>query len=940
MYTTTYGTVHPTGLAIGTVGAQPLFFATNNLERVRITNQGNVGIGSSTPWAKLSVASMNATSIVPLFAIGTSSTGTATSTLFRVDGSGDVTITNGGYTGGSPTLTLNDTTSSVIPKFAFQQGGTTKGQIEGGVGLTSSMFFDIGTTRFMSVGYGGYTVQIGRNFSGTALSSLPPNDGLLVEGSVGIGTTTPMWALTIASTTGSQLSLSAGAGIAQWTFRNAGGNLYLSTTTVSGTATSTMPALTILNNGKLGIGTSSPLANFTLVASSSNAFRIDDGTGGNVLSVDSTITSNNAGIDITAGGGQTGNLLNFFSSGGTPLAFFTAAGGFQQNISSSTALRIQDGMSNDVFVVNSTSGNIGIGTTTPYARLAIVDSTTALRDELLIATTTGGIVFRVDSYGRTYGDGAYSSPAADYAEYFYTNSKALQSGEVVCVDVLQNNAVKRCERGADNDVMGIVSTKPSVIGNFTKESQKNASHYAIIGMLGQVDAYVSDENGPIRVGDSLTSASTSPGYAMRADAGESTVGIALESFTPDSTASSTVNKGKIKVLISRRNKSLAVEQIEAMVVERVANMKIEDQVSQMVKDATSNVSLEHLSIDGSVSAGAYETAQESVTSFTLGSSTVTGTIPSTVLTASSTVDLYKLATYNLSGITALAAAIDAQNLRITSLEARVSALESGAVSVATGSPFDLSTSTLSSAFGAVGALIKNGLAQFGTLVADQFVAATNSAGTSSAGTVNILAGNTVAQVNNAYVASSTKVFVTFNSPLSGNWYVSNKQPGSFRVILSAPQTSDVSFDYFLVQTEGQATTTTATSTDRGPSVILGNNLTLPTIVTPPPPAPATPPGTSTPIIDTAAPLVSLLGDAAMQVTIGDTFVDPGAIASDAVDGDLTPHIVVTGTVDTATAGLYTLTYSATDAAGNTGTTSRTVSVVAAPPPPSEGTPTP
>src|SRR6185369_329206 len=68
--------------------------------------------------------------------------------------------------------------------------------------------------------------------------------------SLGVGTTTAILLsqLTIASTSAPQLSLSASTGIAQWTFRNAGGNLYLSTTTVNGTATTSTAALTILGS--------------------------------------------------------------------------------------------------------------------------------------------------------------------------------------------------------------------------------------------------------------------------------------------------------------------------------------------------------------------------------------------------------------------------------------------------------------------------------------------------------------------------------------------------------------------------------------------------------------------------------------------------------------------------------------------------------------------
>ena len=130
------------------------------------------------------------------------------------------------------------------------------------------------------------------------------------------------------------------------------------------------------------------------------------------------------------------------------------------------------------------SGSIGIGTTTPYAKLSIVDTTASLRDVFVISTSTSGLIFKVDSYGATFADGAYTGTGADYAEYFFTNSTNLKSGEVVCVDVLNNNAVKRCERGADNNVMGIVSTKPSVIGNLLS-NENQPSHYAIVGIDGR-----------------------------------------------------------------------------------------------------------------------------------------------------------------------------------------------------------------------------------------------------------------------------------------------------------------------------------------------------------------------------------------------------------------------------------------------------------------------
>ena len=83
--------------------------------------------------------------------------------------------------------------------------------------------------------------------------------------------------------------------------------------------------------------------------------------------------------------------------------------------------------------------------------------------------------------------------------------------------------------------------------------------------------------------------------------------------------------------------------------------------------------------------------------------------------------------------------------------------------------------------------------------------------------------------------------------------------------------------------------------------------------------------------DTTPPTVTLVGDAAMEVAASASFTDPGATALDETDGDITPSIVVSGAVDTAVAGLYTLTYAATDAAGNAASVSRVVTVVEAAP---------
>lgn len=82
------------------------------------------------------------------------------------------------------------------------------------------------------------------------------------------------------------------------------------------------------------------------------------------------------------------------------------------------------------------------------------------------------------------------------------------------------------------------------------------------------------------------------------------------------------------------------------------------------------------------------------------------------------------------------------------------------------------------------------------------------------------------------------------------------------------------------------------------------------------------------------PVLSLNGLSQMEVDKGSTFTDPGCAAE--MNGeDISSQVVVTGTVDTSKSGVYTLTYSATNADGFSASTSRTV-VVTDPTDPKEG----
>jgi hypothetical protein len=77
--------------------------------------------------------------------------------------------------------------------------------------------------------------------------------------------------------------------------------------------------------------------------------------------------------------------------------------------------------------------------------------------------------------------------------------------------------------------------------------------------------------------------------------------------------------------------------------------------------------------------------------------------------------------------------------------------------------------------------------------------------------------------------------------------------------------------------------------------------------------------------DALAPVITLSGDALVGVALNASYADAGATATDNVDTSVTVNS--SGTVDTATVGTYTITYSATDVAGNAAVTkTRTVVV--------------
>ena len=81
------------------------------------------------------------------------------------------------------------------------------------------------------------------------------------------------------------------------------------------------------------------------------------------------------------------------------------------------------------------------------------------------------------------------------------------------------------------------------------------------------------------------------------------------------------------------------------------------------------------------------------------------------------------------------------------------------------------------------------------------------------------------------------------------------------------------------------------------------------------------------VVDTTAPFITLVGDANVSHGLNTAWNDPGATAIDSLDGNLSAQISISGTVDVNRTGANVLTYSVSDASGNSATVvSRIVNV--------------
>ena len=80
------------------------------------------------------------------------------------------------------------------------------------------------------------------------------------------------------------------------------------------------------------------------------------------------------------------------------------------------------------------------------------------------------------------------------------------------------------------------------------------------------------------------------------------------------------------------------------------------------------------------------------------------------------------------------------------------------------------------------------------------------------------------------------------------------------------------------------------------------------------------------VVDKTSPVISLNGNAEVNIAIGSKYQELGYTAEDNIDGDLTSEVEVTNNIDYSKEGKYEIVYKVKDKSGNTGEVIREVSV--------------
>ena len=248
------------------------------------------------------------------------------------------------------------------------------------------------------------------------------------------------------------------------------------------------------------------------------------------------VSSTVGNLRLAADGLGPNNVVDFYSSGTKGLSIGLSPTNSNGSASTTFASFVADqpGSSAFVFLAQNMQASTTAATDRALAVFQTVDTGTA-KNKVWIST--GGNVYAKNSFianSTAYG-------IADVAEYVnLVSGETGEPGDVLVVDLNNPNQYKKSSSAYSKEIAGVISDTGAFLMGASGEGR------APLALAGLVKTKVTDENGPIAIGDYLVSASK-PGYAMKYDetTGKSAglVGMALEPLTE--------GEGKITIMVNK-----------------------------------------------------------------------------------------------------------------------------------------------------------------------------------------------------------------------------------------------------------------------------------------------------------------------------------------------------------------------------------------------------
>ncbi|HVV39415.1 MAG TPA: immunoglobulin-like domain-containing protein [Candidatus Paceibacterota bacterium] len=400
---------------------------------------GNLGLGTTSPFAKLSVAAVSGDTNTTLFAVSSSTAAFATSTLFSISNTGTIqtALTVGGvavnaqgqlysyatstWTFASSTLLADSNTFSGTNTFT---NAPKLGSLTGLVGGNAGNLYGISTTSLNasitgSAGSVANSVTFNNAGSGASSGSTFNGSGALTVSYNTIGAqpagtyvTTVNATYPIISSGGTTPTISTAFGTT--TNTGIGSNLFIYTDNsgvFKGAASSSLnlPNSALQNSSVTVNGVSCTLGSSCTVASTTLLANSNTFSGNNTFSSTNTFTGNTTLANATSTNlsvSGTASTSNLFISNLSPGGLAINATGKVYSFATSTWTFASSTLLSDSNTWTGThvfNNNVGIGTSSPYAKLSVVGETVST-----FFTATSTTATSTFAGGLNVGNGALS----------------------------------------------------------------------------------------------------------------------------------------------------------------------------------------------------------------------------------------------------------------------------------------------------------------------------------------------------------------------------------------------------------------------------------------------------------------------------------------------------------------------------------------------------